>query len=604
MHRIRYRRRALTSLTLLLLFITSSIPFNPVEAKPENAFKPNELIVGVKEITDQALTEIIANGGTVLELLTPIKAIRVHIGASVENAFVTAIKGKAWVSYVERNAIVKAVYVPSDAYWGSLWGMRNIKADQAWDIHKGLSTVVVAVVDTGVEYTHPDLAAHYMAGGYDWVNTDKDPLDDNGHGTHCAGVAAAVMDNGIGVVGVAQVSVMAEKVLDSTGSGTMADVANGITHAADNGAKVISLSLGAYFPSITLQNACQYAWNRGCILVAAAGNDFTYMPFYPAAYDTVIAVAATNIRDSSASYSNFGDWIELSAPGGDGSYTNEWILSTYKGGGYAWGKGTSMAAPHVSGLAALVWSYKPSLINQELRTHLYNTADDLGYAGKDIYFGYGRINAYRALNELGPIDKPPTCTIIDPVNGQTLSGIHRVLVSATDDHEVAKVELRIDGGTWIDITANYLESHYYYDWYTTSVSEGSHTLIARAIDAAGQTTNSPQITVTVDNQPDKTMYVKSIDFNQNRRVWLDIMVTIHDATEAHVLGATVQMNITYPNGKVKQVSAVTNNAGVATYRINRPVKGTYTVTVVNVEHVTFIYQPSANRETIDSYIVK
>ena len=169
---------------------------------------------------------------------------------------------------------------------------------------------------------------------------------------------------------------------------------------------------------------------------------------------------------------------------------------------------------------------------------------------------------------------------------------------------MAKVELRIDGGTWIDITANYLESHYYYDWDTTSVSEGSHTLIARATDAASQTTNSPQITVTVDNIPDSKMHVESIDFNQNRRVWLDIMVTVHDANEVSVLGATVQLSITYPNGKVEQVSAVTNNSGVATYRINRPAKGTYIVTVVNVEHATLIYYPSANVETTDSYTVK
>lgn len=384
--------------------VVLSVAVHVVEAEPEKGFVPNEIIVGFEHISSQILLDIEEAGGDVLELIPSLNAVRVSVPSSMENAFITAMKNKPGVRYVERNVIFKAVHTPNDPYWGDQWGMGIIQADLAWDIYKGSTSVIVAIIDTGIEYTHDDLSGRYVALGYDWVNNDNDPMDDNGHGTHCAGIAAAVMDNGIGVAGVAQVSLMAEKVLGAGGSGTADDVAQGIVHAADAGAEVISISLGGYIPSKVLKDACQYAWNTGCILVGAAGNDNIQSRHYPAAYDTVIAVSATDWYDGKASYSNYGNWIELSAPGGDGADLHDWILSTYLDNWYAWAYGTSMAAPHVSGLAALVWSYESSLTNQELREHLRNTADDLGDAGKDKYYGYGRINAYRALDELVGFD--------------------------------------------------------------------------------------------------------------------------------------------------------------------------------------------------------
>jgi subtilisin family serine protease len=393
---------AILSIAMIAVGAQSCTAFATLGSQTE--FVPGEIIVGLDKISSGALYEIERIGGAILENIVALEAVHVYVPVGMEDAFIENAKSIQGVKYAERNGIYRVAYTPNDPYWSNQWGMRIIQADMAWDIHKGSTSVIVAIVDTGIDYTHNDLSSHYLSLGYDWVNSDNDPKDDHWHGTHCAGIAAAIMDNGVGVVGVAQVSIMAEKVLNAGGSGTWEAVAQGITHAADAGADVISLSLGGTGYSSVVESACTYAWNKGCIIVAAAGNNNSPTLFYPAAYSTVISVAATNINDGKASYSNYGDWIELSAPGGDGS-TSEWIFSTYPNNGYAWAQGTSMACPHVSGLAALVWSYDPNLTNQQLRDHLHNTADDLGTPGKDQYFGYGRINAYRALNELGPAPK-------------------------------------------------------------------------------------------------------------------------------------------------------------------------------------------------------
>jgi hypothetical protein len=224
---------------------------------------------------------------------------------------------------------------------------------------------------------------------------DEDPLDDNGHGTHCAGIIAAAINNSIGIAGLAQVRIMAEKVLDSGGYGYADWVANGIIHAADSGAKIISMSLGGYGYSELLHEAVKYAYDHGVLIIAAAGNDNTNMKLYPAGYDEVIAVAATDQYDKKAWFSNWGDWIELAAPGVD-------IYSTVPWGYQSW-SGTSMATPHVSGVAALVWSLHPNKTRDWVRLWLRYTADDLGDPGFDVYYGYGRINARKAVEQTPPV---------------------------------------------------------------------------------------------------------------------------------------------------------------------------------------------------------
>ena len=607
MNKEKVRLMLIAVVLAMVAMMTAPIYAYPVwNFDSDMEFVPSEIIVGFEKINSHVLFDIEESGGVILEHIPALRAARVYVPSAMEDVFITAMRSNSEVRYVERNGIFKAVHTPNDPYWSYQWGMMIIQADDAWDIHKGSTSVIVAIVDTGIDYTHDDLSGHYLALGYDWVNNDNDPMDDHWHGTHCAGIAAAIMDDGIGVAGVAQVSLMAEKVLNAAGSGTWDDVAQGITHAADAGVDVISMSLGGYGYSSLVEDACQYAWNKGCIITGAAGNDNISTPLYPAAYDTVIAVSATDRYDGKASYSNYGDWVELSAPGGDGADNYDWILSTYPGNQYAWAYGTSMATPHVSGLAALAWSYDSSLTNLQLRENLRNTADDLGDPGKDPYFGYGRINAYRALNELGPPDNPPICSIVDPVDGQTISGVYRVKVSATDDKQVSMVELSIDSGSWIDITGDFDGTYYYYDWDTTTVADGLHTLDARATDNASQTTYAPQVTVTVDNVPGRQMHVSDISMWYRKAgpwYWVYTKVPILDENGGAVPAATVYLDTTLPDGSVQSFVGTTGSDGTVTFKLKSRLTGTYTSAVTDVVKENWIYDPASNVETSESLTV-
>ncbi len=224
--------------------------------------------------------------------------------------------------------------------------------------HDGIN---VSILDTGIDYNHPDLAANYR-GGYDFVNNDTDPMDDHGHGTHCARIVAAV-DNEIGVIGAApKVNLYGVKVLNSSGIGYESDVVAGVQWAVDNGMKIISMSIGSDSDLASLHTALDSAYNAGLLLVVAAGNDNEYGIDYPAAYETVIAVGAINQSNARCDYpgwwgSDWGPELELTAPG-------VYINSTYRGGGYTKMSGTSMACPHVAGTAALVWKAYPEYNNK------------------------------------------------------------------------------------------------------------------------------------------------------------------------------------------------------------------------------------------------
>jgi thermitase len=345
----------------------------------------SSILVELEEIVGKHRAEIVDR----VLIRGDTRAVVVEILLNSVTAFVEDVRRAGLASYVEPNMKVEAQFLPNDPYWSLQWGPQRIEADKAWDVTSGDSSVLVAVVDTGVCYTHPDLAAEYVPLGYDWVNLDSDPLDDHGHGTHCAGIIAGVLNNGIGIAGLAQVRVMAEKVLDSGGYGYWDWVANGIIHATDSGAKIISMSLGGSGDSELVHEAIRYAYNAGVLIVAAAGNSDSDMKSYPAAYDEVISVAATDRYDNKAWFSNWGEWIELAAPGVD-------IFSTVPWGYESW-SGTSMACPHVSGLAALVFSEYPERSRDWVRAWLKYTADDLGDRGFDVYYGYGRINARKAI---------------------------------------------------------------------------------------------------------------------------------------------------------------------------------------------------------------
>ena len=353
-----------------------------------NAVASGEVIVCFRDGVSAAAQDMLVmrHGGVVLEREPVLNCVLVRVNRN----FLKSMIREPSVSFVEPNFIVHALYTPNDPLYSDQWGITSIKADRAWDVQKGDKSVKIAIIDTGIDYNHEDLRDNYDDSGYDWVNNDDDPMDDNGHGTHCAGIASAVMDNGLGIAGVSQVKIMAEKVLNRWGIGSTWNVVRGIVHAVQSDAKIISMSFGSHIPSKTLRKACLYAWKEGCILVAAAGNDGRQGICYPAKFRTVICVGAIDEKNKRCSFSNYGAQMELVAPG-------EHILSTYPDDKYVYMSGTSMATPFVAGVAALVWSQNASLCNQDVRKILARTADDLGNAGWDIEYGFGRVDADEAL---------------------------------------------------------------------------------------------------------------------------------------------------------------------------------------------------------------
>jgi thermitase len=303
---------------------------------------------------------------------------------------------------------------PNDTYFGDQYGLHNtgqtvegqagtpdadIDAPEAWELHTGTDAITLAIIDTGISHSHPDLAAKLLP-GRNFSGGDPNDADDGwliSHGTHCAGIAAAISNNSRGVAGVSWgARLMPVKVLDLLGSGTETQCVDGVIWAADHGAHVGSMSLGSEDGTSYFENAIDYAHGQGMVLVAATGNTPGHAIFFPAWWANTIAVGATDNRDQLASFTTYGPEMSVAAPGV--SIYSCWD-SLFAPDTYEYQEGTSMACPHVAGLACLVWSADLSLTNDEVRQIIESTADDLGAAGWDQYFGYGRINAYQAVLE-------------------------------------------------------------------------------------------------------------------------------------------------------------------------------------------------------------
>jgi subtilisin family serine protease len=300
------------------------------------------------------------------------------------------------IAYIEIDAVVSGDLVVNDPGYADSsqgYGQHLLEAASAWNITKGSSDIVIAIVDSGINPQHPEFTGRIVP-GYDFINDDNDPTDDHGHGTHVAGIAAAGL-NGIGTVGVCpECKLMPIKVLNKRNGGTWGTVSKGILFATDHGADVINLSLGATITSTTLISSVQYALDHNVVVIAAAGNMASSVPFYPAAVPGVIGVSGTDNKDEYWNISNYGDFVHVSAPGVNIYSTYYDLAST---SGYTYMSGTSMASPFVSGLAGLLLSLRPELTIEEVTDLMARSALDLGDAGRDPLYGYGRVDAYHAL---------------------------------------------------------------------------------------------------------------------------------------------------------------------------------------------------------------
>ena len=340
---------------------------------------------------------------------------------------VEKLKNDPDIEYVEPNLIGTTSFTPNDPYYSYQWHFTAIQMNQAWDISTG-SGVTVAVIDTGVAYEDylgfrraPDLSGTIFVAGWDFVNNDAHPNDDVGHGTHVTGTIAQTTNNGIGVAGIAyDAQIMPVKVCEPipTYPYTRCEyawIADGIVWAVDHGARIVNLSLGGPYSQL-MQDAVNYAYNHGVTVVASSGNDGSSSVSYPAACSNVIAVGAVRYDQTRSHYSNYGSALDFVAPGGDldvdqngDGYGDGVLQQTFASGdptnfGYYFYEGTSMAAPHVSGLAALLYSVGYTTPDQ-IRQKMIDNAKDLGVSGWDPYYGYGLIQAYNSLIPFVSTDK-------------------------------------------------------------------------------------------------------------------------------------------------------------------------------------------------------
>jgi serine protease len=431
---------------------------------------PGEIIVRFIPATpENVIANLNSKHGTSVLYTSPFagfKRLRIPRGRTLAQ-MVEIYKRNPNVEYAELNFIAHAFIVPDDPLYSYQWHLDDqveggnpyggengggINVEPAWDIETGNPDVIVAVIDTGVAYENyeeaipigrsgkyryityqqaPDLAGTNFVDGYDFVNADEHPNDDEGHGTHVTGTIAQNTNNNSGVAGVAfDTSIMPIKVLDSSGSGTYADIADGIYYAANNGANIINMSLGGASGSTTLEDAVANAYGKGVTIVCASGNDGSATTVsYPAAYDAYcIAVGATRYDEAIAYYSNGGPSLDLTAPGGDiyvdqngDGYGDGVLQQTFGNNPTDWGywfyQGTSMAAPHVSGVAALLIANAVATTPDEVRETLQSTAEDKGADGWDTGYGWGIVDAYAALTYTQGPNNPPVADSGVPYTG-------------------------------------------------------------------------------------------------------------------------------------------------------------------------------------------
>lgn len=394
---------------------------------------PGELVVVLESSAAATSTEIAleARGARVERPVGDPSALLVSVPLSIGTPLFTQLAADtAGVARVQPNYIYHATYVPNDPLYGSQWGLASVAATAAWDVTKGSSAVVVAVVDTGVDYTHPDLAGRVdTANDRDFVGADLDAMDDNGHGTHVAGIIAATMDNSIGIAGLApECRILPVKVLGSNGDGDTLLVSAGIKDAADKGAKIINLSLAGPADQ-SMADAVRYAQQKGCVVVAAAGNEGLSGASYPARYDDVVGVGATNRANARATWSavgsNYGTGVDVAAPG-DG------VFSTLPGSRYGAMSGTSMASPFVAAVAALVLSADPSLDGSPTAV-IARVLDSATPLAPSMGMGHGLLNARDAVGSVVHpvhVDIPGIALSSHPATGN-VSGT--VAVSAAAD---------------------------------------------------------------------------------------------------------------------------------------------------------------------------
>ncbi|MDH7497355.1 MAG: S8 family serine peptidase, partial [Syntrophomonadaceae bacterium] len=489
---------------LLLAVVMVFVPLGALAAGapdgggPGQGFAPDRILVKFKPgVTGADIARIHqANHGAVAATIAQLGVQVVRVDAQRLQERLAAYRSHPQVAFAEPDYVATAVMTPNDPYFKNQWGLVNARAPEAWNTSQGSASVTIAVCDSGIDLDHPDLQSKLVA-----VRnfTDSPTADDKAaHGTHVAGIAAAATNNGLGVAGMGfSTRLLSAKVLDDTGSGWYSWVASGIAWAADQGARVINLSLGGANDSSTLQAAVDYAWGKGCLVVAAAGNDNSSQPFYPACYANCIAVAAIGQDGAKASFSNYGAWVDIAAPGVDIASTvpnhqNAWNVLNY-----AYASGTSMASPFVAGAAALVAASNPGATADDIRQRLLEGADPAS--------GFSP-----ALNKLDAADALYAGTVSTPtVSTQAASGVTATgatlngTVTSNGGSPVTAYGFRYrpQGGTWVDVRVGSSDVSGSFNTALANLSPGTvYQFYAWATNAAGTATGSTLTFTTASGQ--------------------------------------------------------------------------------------------------------
>jgi hypothetical protein len=417
----------------------------------------------------------------------------VDVPVLAEEAIAERLKRHPHVKFAEVDAAVAPEEVPNDPKYTSAWHLPKIQAPTAWDTSKGAG-ITVAVLDTGVDSTHLDLMGNLLP-GWNVVSNSSDTRDIHGHGTKVSGTVAAVSNNALGVAAIApSARVLPVRISEQTdGVAYWSDIAEGITWAADNGARVANISY-AVTGSATVDSAAQYMRNKGGVVVVAAGNQSTALTYPDDPY--LVTVSATDSNDVKASWSNYGACVDVAAPGVG-------IWTTVAGNTYGAVSGTSFASPTTAAVAALVMAANRNLKPADVEAVLKRSADDLGAAGVDTYYGYGRVNATRAvalaLQTVASDTQAPTVAISSPAAASTVEGVVPVDVAAQDNFGVSRVELYVNS----KLVASDTTAPYAFGWDASTTPAGSTaSLVAKAFDAANNAGTSSTVSVKVGGAAD------------------------------------------------------------------------------------------------------
>jgi subtilisin family serine protease len=409
-----------------------------------------------------------------------------------EQAFVEALQRQPDVEFAELDEVIPpAEMVPNDPNYGSQWHLPTIQTPAAWLTTSGASNVTIAIIDTGVDPTHPDLQSKLVP-GWNFYDNNADSRDVYGHGTAVAGTAAASSNNGLGVASIAWgCQIMPIRISATDGSGSLSAMANGLTWAADHGARVANISYQVS-DSLTVKSAAQYFQSKGGVVTIAAGNDASFDTTADNPY--VLTVGATNSADTMAGFSTTGNNQDLAAPGVG-------IQTTNRGSGYGSWSGTSFSAPIAAGVSALVISANPGLAAAQVQNVMKQSADDLGSAGWDASYGWGRVNAARAvelaMNTVGSDDNTaPSVRITSLADGGAIAGTVNVEATASDNVGLTSLTFSVDG-TVVGTTSTAPCS---FPWDTRGVTDGMHVVSVTAMDATGNIT-SATMSVVISNAP-------------------------------------------------------------------------------------------------------